>query len=330
MLKQFSIKNFKCYGKKAATFDLSKITFVYGNNSVGKSSFLDALSIIDKARRNNHGVVIRSDGFKNGVIAAGDEWNLKCSDTNGIDVSWTLSLNGVNDWILKDDTNGDLVAGQVFNQSFPQVTHVKAGDTRKNSTTGLEALAAKMEEPESGLMTLEQVADVNQMFEDLDVHYRCAVDGTLTDLDFGMPNLDEEKVGTGIRGIYRYLVKIAKWKSGLLLLEEPEANVNESQLQKLTQVLVRSALKRSANSSNAQIVVECHSELMFLALRNMLAHGELKPTDVAINVITKFAEGSESRTIPLDEFGNILQPWPGGFFPARTKINDAYYDEERE
>ena len=80
MLKQLTIRNFKCYGKQGATFDLSRITFIYGNNSVGKSSFLEALGILDKAQRNNSGLVIRGDGFKNGQIAAGDEWSLKCSD----------------------------------------------------------------------------------------------------------------------------------------------------------------------------------------------------------------------------------------------------------
>lgn len=328
MLKQFSIKNFKCYGKNAATFDLSKITFVYGNNSVGKSTFLDALSVIYWARQNNHGVVVRSDGFKNGAITADDEWNLKCVGAKGIDVSWTLSLNGVNDWILKDDANGDLVTEQVFNQSFPQVTHVKAGDTRKNVATGLEALAAKMEDPESSLMTQEQVSDVNQMFEDLDVHYRCAVDGTLTDLDFDMPNLVEEKVGTGIRGIYRYLVKIAKWKSGLLLLEEPEANVNESQLQRLAQLLVHKAIDRASVDSNAQMVIECHSEHVLLEVLGMVADGKLKAEDVSVVYVKKTSVGSEATTCRIGANGS-LDRWPdaNGFFTARKRILFGENDE---
>lgn len=328
MLKQFSIKNFKSYGKNAATFDLSKITFVYGNNSVGKSTFLEALKIIDDAWRKNHGIVIRSDGFKNGVIAADDEWNLKCSGANGIDVSWTLSLNDVNDWVLKDDANGGLVAGQVFNQSFPQVTHVKAGDTRKNAAVGLEALAAKMEDPESSLMTQEQVADVNQMFDDLDVHYQCAVDGTLTDLDFDMPNLVEEKVGTGIRGIYRYLVKIAKWKSGLLLLEEPEANVNESQLQRLAQLLVHKAIDRASADSNMQMVVECHSEHILLEVLGMVADGKLKAEDVSVVYVMKTSVGSEATTCRIDANGS-LDRWPdaNGFFTARKRILFGENDE---
>ena len=170
--------------------------------------------------------------------------------------------------------------------------------------------------------------DVNQMFEDLDVHYRCAVDGTLTDLDFGMPNLGEEKVGTGIRGIYRYLVKIAKWKTGLLLLEEPEANVNESQLQRLAQLLVHKAIDRDPADSNAQMVVECHSEHVLLEVLGMVADGKLKAEDVSVVYVKKTSVGSEATTCRIDANGS-LDRWPdvNGFFTARKRILFGENDE---
>ena len=38
MISKFTIRNFKCYGKEGATFDLSRITFVYPSSSNRKDT----------------------------------------------------------------------------------------------------------------------------------------------------------------------------------------------------------------------------------------------------------------------------------------------------
>ena len=43
MIKKIRIKNFKCYGPQGADFNLSKINFIFGDNSAGKSTFLQFL-----------------------------------------------------------------------------------------------------------------------------------------------------------------------------------------------------------------------------------------------------------------------------------------------
>ncbi len=332
MLKQFTIRNFKCYGKQGATFDLSRITFIYGNNSVGKSSFLEALGILDKAQRNNSGLVIRGDGFKNGQIAAGDEWSLKCSDSAGNAYDWVLSCNRESQWILMDRETSERVLEPLYNQCIRSVDHVKAGDVKKKSESGFEALAAGLEngQDEDGILTQEEMVYINEMFKDLNVKYSCAVDGTLTDLDFDMPNLNVDKVGAGIRGIYRHLKAIAKWKTGLLLLEEPEANVNEGQLQKLAQLLVNVALSKGENDANAQLVVECHSEHVMLEVMKMVASGRLQCGDVSIIYVVKEESGARPVKCNIDSKGT-LDKWPaeGGFFAARKRIlfgGDVCYD----
>ena len=79
-----------------------------------------------------------------------------------------------------------------------------------------------------------------------------------------------------------------------------------------------------------QLVVECHSELVMLEIRNLLVHGKIAPDDVAVFVVSKDQLGSTVAKIPLDKFGNILRPWPGGFFPSRVQISDDYYADEDE
>ena len=46
MIKKVRIRNYKCYGDRPADFDLARINFIYGDNSVGKSTFLQCLSSI--------------------------------------------------------------------------------------------------------------------------------------------------------------------------------------------------------------------------------------------------------------------------------------------
>lgn len=329
MIRKFTIRNFKCYGKQGATFDLSRITFVYGNNSVGKSSFLDALTILDKAQRKRD-FVARSNGFKNGQIAAEDEWQLECSDLEGHAYNWELSSNSESKWILVDRDSRERITEPLYNQCVPSIEHVQAGDIKKKEVSGLEALVAGMEGDDADVLTQEEVADINNMFKDLNVNYSCSIDGSLTDLDFNMAGLSVDKVGTGIRGIYRYLKAMAKWKSGLLLLEEPEANVNESQLQALAQLLVSVALNRGKKDANAQLVVECHSEHVMLEVMKMVATEKLRCEDVCILYVVKEKNGACPTRCMINSEGT-LDKWPaeGGFFAARKRIlfgRDVQYD----
>jgi len=320
MIRKFTLRNFKCYGKQGATFDLSRITFVYGNNSVGKSSFLEALKILDSAQRRRD-LVVRSDAFKNGQMAAEDEWRMECSDLEGHVHNWVLASNTESKWILVDRDSRERITEPVYNPCVPSVEHIQAGDFKKKGVSEFEALADSMEGDDANVLTQEEVADINNMFKDLNVQYSCSTDGSLTDLDFDMPGLSADKVGTGIRGIYRYLKAIAKWKSGLLLLEEPEANVNESQLQALAQLLVRMALEKGKNDTNAQLVVECHSEHVLLELLGMVADRKLRAEDVSVIYVKKTKEGSVATTCQVREDGS-LNKWPDekGFFTARKRI----------
>lgn len=320
MLKQFTIRNFKCYGKQVATFDLSRITFIYGNNSVGKSSFLDALEILDKAQRNSKGVVIRSDGFKNEQIVPGDEWGVFCVSHDRSVRDWKLACTDSDRWILVDRITSTPISESVYRTCVPLIDHIKAGESGERKVTGFDALAASLDD-EDGILTPDQVNEVNAMFQDLGVNYACSVDNTLTDLDYNVANLPVEKVGTGIRGIYRYLKAIARWKTGILLLEEPEANVNENQLQGLARLLVNKAMDRSANDHNAQMVVECHSEHVLLEVLGMIADGKQKVEDFSVVYVQKSAVGSVAVNCKVDRNG-ALDRWPdaNGFFTARKRI----------
>jgi predicted ATPase len=75
-----------------------------------------------------------------------------------------------------------------------------------------------------------------------------------------------------------------------------------------------------------QMIVECHSELMALKLKNFLRAGLITPDDLAVFYATKTESGTIIEEIPMDEKGNFRKKWPrGGFFTERTKIVDEFF-----
>ena len=315
MLRSFTIRNFKCYGKGGATFDLSRVTFIYGNNSVGKSSFLDAVDLVAMAHKDDQGILLkgRPDAFNNGPIDDEDLWTDVCVDASGREARWELrKVDGKWAHVLDRVDHGAVGVLSVPGW-MSEVHRVKAGVPSDEGKTTFESLLSAL--------SRDQVNEINEMFRALDVGYECEVNDTLKDLCFGISNLPKDKVGTGIRGIYRYLKAIAGWKRGLLLLEEPEANVNESQLQALARLLVQVAQKRAAVDPDAQLVVECHSEHILLELLGMVADGRLTPEDLSVVYVEKTPDGSVATTCRVDDHG-ALDKWPdaNGFFTARKHI----------
>ena len=313
MIKKVRIRNYKCYGDRPADFDLARINFIYGDNSVGKSTFLQCLSRIYHMYDGGETTIPVSKALNDqsfmGVGADKIDIRIKTDS----DIVW---LGGVVDgqFALRDQ-RGAIVEKADYRDAVPWLRHAEAPRPRRIAKEGsaLEALADAM---------IDTVA-VNSMLERLGVGYKCIDKNTLEDVVLGRGGITVDDVGTGVDVMFDMVQSIALWQKGILLLEEPEANVNERQLESLTKVLVEESKKRFA--TGGQLVVECHSELVMLGIRNLLKHGVITPEDIAVFVVTKDSNGSLPTKIPLDRFGNILRPWPGGFFLSRVKIADAYY-----
>ena len=314
MIKKVRIRNYKCYGDRPADFDLARINFIYGDNSVGKSTFLQCLSRIYHMY----------DGGEQSIPSDGlDESSFKREGSEKIDIRVKVEENVVWQGKVVDghfalrDGNGEIVKKSDFFSAVPWLRHAEAPRVLRSESKGnkLEELAE----------TMINTDVVNRMFESLGIGYQCTDKYTLEDTVLGLDEIPVNDVGTGIAVMFDMLQAIAIWQKGILLLEEPEGNVNERQLESLTTLLVEEAKQRFA--VDGQLVVECHSELVMLGIRNLLKHGIISPEDIAIFVVTKDASGSSVVKIPLDKFGNIQRPWPGGFFLSRVKIADAYYED---
>ena len=112
MIKKIRIKNFKCYGPNGADFNLSKVNFIFGDNSSGKSTFLQFLEMVG-AMYDHVGKYDRSDfdgkTFKHGGGAV--EALLRVvSDVNGGDERvWRFGLNALRKEYMIVDDMGTLI-----------------------------------------------------------------------------------------------------------------------------------------------------------------------------------------------------------------------------
>ena len=387
MIKRIQIKNFKCYGEPGADFPLKRINFIFGDNSVGKSTFLQLLRMVSNCETD-----AISDNFKKYVFCGEEERQIKLritafgrkeekesevaqrigkthdlSDlTGGRDlvvtedeqcpvyeyvlskgrrtpleyIGWVSGdeyLKGNHDGIHKAGT-GFAEAERLFRELrylwIPHVMHAEAARPTRFGSMPSEKKSSLAESTDV-MVSSDLIEYVGRFFEELGVPYTCIDKNNLKDDFFGV-KVERKNLGAGIDGLYNTALKLYEWKTykksmetgnpddvyALLALEEPESHVNERQISPLMNFI----FKEARDASNGQIIIECHSELMALKLKNFVRSGWVTPDDIAVLVALRTEEGTVMREIGMDSKGNFTDRWPdGGFFSARTLIVDEFF-----
>lgn len=351
MIKRIQIKNFKCYGDPGVDFSLKRINFIFGDNSAGKSTFLQLLRMV----LNNEGQRI-DDNFKSLVFKGDESREIKMcitahSDQELIDKCPIYDYSKVKNkkgsfeykglWSIDDkniqknqSSENDRKCSESRHIWLPHVIHQEAARPVRMSVV-LDKPKTSLNE--GVLLPSDIVEYVNLFFKALNVPYSAVDKGKLKDNIFGVV-ASTGNVGAGIDGLYETALKLYEWRNfkiessigcveensacALLALEEPESHVNERQISPLIDFI----FKEAKDVVNGQIVVECHSELMALKLKNFLRVGLIAPEELAVFFATKTESGTVIEEIPMDEKGNFRKKWPGGgFFTERTKIVDEFF-----
>lgn len=127
-------------------------------------------------------------------------------------------------------------------------------------------------------------------------------------------------VGVGISQVLPVLVAAYATQGRMHLIEQPEIHLHPRLQAELADVFIESALGERRNA----FVLETHSEHLLLRLmRRIRETGEgrvpkgkspVRPEDVAVLFIEPGPRGSVVRELPLNERGELVKPWPGGFF----------------
>jgi len=125
-------------------------------------------------------------------------------------------------------------------------------------------------------------------------------------------------VGIGISQVLPVLVSAYAAKNRVLAIEQPEIHLHPALQADLGDVFIQAAL-----SHGNQCIIETHSEHLLLRIMRRMretAQGKnqsrpaVKPPDVMVLFVERDSTRSIVREMPLNERGELVKAWPGGFF----------------
>jgi len=127
-------------------------------------------------------------------------------------------------------------------------------------------------------------------------------------------------VGIGVSQVLPVLVSAYAAHNQIVAIEQPEIHLHPVLQAELGDVFIESALGSSGNA----FLLETHSEHLILRLMRRMretVNGNLpegmppvSPDDVSILYVQPTKTGSVVRPLEIDAEGQLLDPWPGGFF----------------
>ena len=99
------------------------------------------------------------------------------------------------------------------------------------------------------------------------------------------------------------------------MVEQPEIHLHPRLQAEFGSFLADCIKSKQGN----QFIIETHSEHLILRLQRLVREGILKPQDISVIFVSKKPGGAKAQCLELDENGDFIDDWPGGFFPERLK-----------
>ena len=117
-------------------------------------------------------------------------------------------------------------------------------------------------------------------------------------------------VGIGISQVLPVLVMAYGSQGKLLAMEQPEIHLHPALQAELADVFIETALGQRKNT----FILETHSEHLILRLLRRIREGKITPDDVGVVYVEPLARGSRFIELRIDDEGDFIDEWPGGFF----------------
>ena len=129
-----------------------------------------------------------------------------------------------------------------------------------------------------------------------------------------------QDVGVGTSQSLPIILEAFGQSNELIAIEQPELHLHPALQAKLGDVFIESALGENKNT----FLLETHSEHLLLRImkrmrqtaESKLPEGmpSVRPDDVALLFVSPGTDGSVVQDIGLNERGELIKAWPGGFF----------------
>lgn len=117
-------------------------------------------------------------------------------------------------------------------------------------------------------------------------------------------------VGIGISQVLPVLVAAYGSEGKLIAMEQPEIHLHPALQAELGDVFIEAALGERRNT----FILETHSEHLILRLMRRIREGKISPDDIGVVFVEPLAHGSRFVELRIDEEGDFIDEWPGGFF----------------
>jgi len=128
--------------------------------------------------------------------------------------------------------------------------------------------------------------------------------------NIGVSPLD---VGFGISQILPILVQGIVAKERIIIVEQPEIHLHPKLQAQFGDFLVDCISSKNKN----QFIIETHSEHLILRLQSLIRKKLLSIYDISVIVLENSNNGTIAHNLRIDENGDFIDEWPGGFFPER-------------
>jgi hypothetical protein len=117
-------------------------------------------------------------------------------------------------------------------------------------------------------------------------------------------------VGIGISQVLPVLVMAYGSRGKLLAMEQPEIHLHPALQAELADVFIEAALGPRLNT----FILETHSEHLILRLMRRIREGKVSSDDIGVVFVEPLERGSRFLDLRIDDDGDFIDEWPGGFF----------------
>ncbi|QDV69039.1 hypothetical protein Poly24_27530 [Rosistilla carotiformis] len=122
-------------------------------------------------------------------------------------------------------------------------------------------------------------------------------------------------VGFGISQILPLIVQSLAASDQIISIEQPEVHIHPRLQADLGDLLIEATKEPRRN----QFLIETHSEHLALRLQRRVREKQIAPEDISILYVSRGENGSTVTQLRLDEDGDFMDDFPGGFFPERLR-----------